>query len=108
MTDLKKAESIEELLQSCPRNQVIGDNLVRAWSKINSPKYSYILCSISGGSDSDDMMDIVWRCDKSNKVKYVWFDTGLEYQATKDHLEYLEKKYNVTIYRYKAIKSIPL
>lgn len=105
---LKKAESIEELLQSCPRNQVIGDNLVRAWSKINSPKYSYILCSISGGSDSDDMMDIVWRCDKSNKVKYVWFDTGLEYQATKDHLEYLEKKYNITIYCYKAIKSIPL
>ena len=36
------------------------------------------------------MLDIVWRCDKDNKVDYVWFDTGLEYQATKDHLKYLE------------------
>ena len=76
---LSKANSIEELLKSCPKNQIIGDNLVRAWSKINSRKYKNILCSISGGSDSDVMLDIVWRCDKDNKVTYVWFDTGLEY-----------------------------
>lgn len=92
---LSKANSIEELLESCPKNQTIGDNLIRAWSKINSSKYKNILCSISGGSDSDVMLDIVWRCDKDNKVTYVWFDTGLEYQATKDHLKYLEEKYNI-------------
>ena len=39
-----------------------------AWSKINNSKYKNILCSISGGSDSDVMLDIVWRCDKDNKV----------------------------------------
>lgn len=83
---LRKAKTLDELLNTCPRNQIIGDNLVRAWSKINSPKYKKIVCSISGGSDSDVMLDIVWRCDKDNKVDYVWFDTGLEYQATKDHL----------------------
>lgn len=104
---VKKADSIEELLENCPRNQVIGDNLIRAWAKINSPRYRKIVCSISGGSDSDIMLDIVWRCDKDNKVEYVWFDTGLEYEATKLHLKYLENKYNIRIKSYKAIKSIP-
>ena len=106
-SNLFKAQSLEELLQTCPVNQIIGDNLVRAWSKINSPKYKKIVCSISGGSDSDVMLDIVWRCDKDNKVEYVWFDTGLEYQATKDHLKYLENKYGIKIIPYKAIKPIP-
>ena len=94
---VQKANTIEELLQDCPVNSIIGDNLIRAWSKINSPKYKKIVCSISGGSDSDVMLDIIWRCDKDNKVDYVWFDTGLEYQATKEHLKYLENKYNIKI-----------
>ncbi len=105
---VKKANTIEELLLNCPVNSVIGDNMIIAWSKINSPKYKKILCSISGGSDSDVMLDIIWRCDKDNKVTYVWFDTGLEYQATKEHLKYLENKYNIKIKPYKAIKPIPL
>jgi 3'-phosphoadenosine 5'-phosphosulfate sulfotransferase (PAPS reductase)/FAD synthetase len=105
---VQKANTIEELLQDCPVNSVIGDNLIRAWSKINSDKYNTILCSISGGSDSDEMLDIIWRCDKDNKVTYVWFDTGLEYQATKDHLKYLEQKYNIKIQSYRAIKPIPV
>lgn len=104
---VEKANSLEELLEDCPKNQVIGDNLIRAWAKINSPKYKKIVCSISGGSDSDIMLDIVWRCDKNNKVDYVWFDTGLEYQATKEHLKYLEEKYKIKIKPYKAIKAIP-
>lgn len=104
----RKASNIEDLLQDCPKNQVIIDNLVRAWSIINSPKYNKAVCSISGGSDSDIMLDIVYRCDKRNIVDYVWFDTGLEYQATKDHLKYLERKYDIKIIRYKAIKPIPL
>ncbi|BFK11872.1 hypothetical protein F140042L4_20300 [Coprococcus phoceensis] len=104
---LKKANSIEELICDCPKNQTILDNLIRAWAIINSPKYEKIVCSISGGSDSDVMLDIVWRCDKENKIDYVWFNTGLEYQATKDHLEYLQEKYNIEIKSYKAIKPIP-
>ena len=81
--------------------------MIRAWSKINNPKYKNIVCSISGGADSDVMLDICYRCDKDNKITYVWFDTGLEYQATKDHLKYLENKYDITIHPYKAIKPIP-
>lgn len=53
------------------------------------------------------MLDICIRCDKNKRVDYVWFDTGLEYQATKEHLKYLEEKYNIKIRKYKAIKPIP-
>ena len=53
------------------------------------------------------MLDIVWRCDKDNKVDYVWFDTGLEYQATKDHLKYLEERYGITITKKRPKIPIP-
>ena len=46
---LRKAKTLDELLDTCPRNQIIGDNLIRAWSNINSPKYQKELCAISGG-----------------------------------------------------------
>ena len=107
MEELKKPKGIGELLDKCPKNQTIGDNLIRAWSKINSSKYEKIVCAISGGSDSDVMLDIVWQCDKDGKVEYVWFDTGLEYQATKDHLKYLEEKYGIKVKPYRAIVPIP-
>ena len=108
MVELKKAYNLNELLENCPKNKTICDNLIRAYKIINDKKYKKIVCSISGGSDSDIMLDIVWRCDKDNKVTYVWFNTGLEYQATKDHLKFLEQKYQIEIKSYKAIKAIPL
>lgn len=104
---MKKAESIEDLLKTCPKNQTIGDNLIRAWSKVNDKKYKKIICCVSGGSDSDIMLDIIWKCDIGSKVDYVWFDTGLEYKATKDHLKYLNEKYNISIIEYSAIMPIP-
>lgn len=87
---------------------IIVDSFVKANSVINSPLYETILCSISGGSDSDVMLDLISRVDINKKVKYIWFNTGLEYQATKDHLDYLEQKYNIEIIRERAIKPIPL
>lgn len=54
------------------------------------------------------MLDLISKIDKDRKVRYIWFDTGLEYQATKDHLKYLEEKYHIEIERIKAIKPIPL
>ena len=39
------------------------------------------------------MLDILSKVDTEHKVIYVWFDTGIEYQATKNHLNYLEEKY---------------
>lgn len=106
---IKESEkSLERLLLDCPKDNIIVDNLVRAWAKINNPLYSKIVCTISGGADSDIVLDICTKCDKDNKIDYVWFDTGLEYQATKVHLKELEQKYGVTIRPYKAKKPIPL
>ena len=115
----RKATSLEDLLQSwkdelvgsalqtCSANSVITDGLVKAWSVINNPQYSSILCSVSGGSDSDIMLDIIWRCDRDKKVTYVWYNTGLEYQATKDHLHELEKQYGISIMIQRPEKPVP-
>lgn len=86
----------------------VVDSFVKANSVINNPSYKNIMCSISGGSDSDIILDLIHKVDINKKVKYVWFNTGLEYQATKDHLKYLEEKYNIEIIRERAIKPIPL
>lgn len=64
--------------------------------------------SAGGGGDSDIMLDIMSKVDTEHKVIYVWFDTGIEYQATKTHLNYLEEKYEIHIQREKAVKPIPL
>lgn len=70
-------------------------------------EYDSIAVSVSGGSDSDIMIDMFTKCDPNRNIRYVFFDTGLEFQATKDHLDYLEEKYDIKIEREKAIKSIP-
>ena len=53
--------------------------------------YTSPVCSISGGSDSDIMLDMVHKLDESKKVHYVWLNTGLEYEAAKRHLKELER-----------------
>ncbi len=58
-----------------------------------------VACSVSGGSDSDDMLDIVTKLDSEHKVKYIFIDTGVEMEATKRHLDYLERKYGISIER---------
>ena len=67
----------------------------------------HVACSISGGADSDILVDM---CERAvpHFVSYVFFDTGIEYQATKEHLNYLEDKYGIEIYREKAKVPVPL
>ena len=67
-----------------------------------------VICSVSGGADSDTMLDLIHRVDKDGKVEYVFFNTGLEYDATKRHLDELEEKYGITIQRINPIKPIPV
>lgn len=98
----KSIISLDELLDTAPCNKTIGDNLIRAWSIINNPKYKKICCSISGGSDSDIVLDICKKVDINQKITYVFFDTGLESKATKEHIIYLEKRYRIEIKVYKA------
>ena len=70
--------------------------------------HDIIKVSISGGSDSDVVLDLIEKVKGDKEVHYVWFDTGLEYQATKDHLDYLESKYAINIERERAVKPIPV
>lgn len=67
-----------------------------------------IACSISGGADSDIMLDIVSRLDTEKKVHYVFFNTGIEMQATLKHLDYLEDRYGITIEHIKHDTPIPI
>lgn len=66
-----------------------------------------IVCAVSGGWDSDIMLDMVHKIDRHNKIKYVFYDTGLEMQATKEHIAYLEKRYGINISRIRPKKTIP-
>lgn len=66
-----------------------------------------IACSISGGSDSDIMLDMIYKLDTDKKTVYIFMNTGLEYEATKRHLKDLENKYGIKIVEIKATKPIP-
>ena len=58
------------------------------------------ICSYSGGADSDIMIDIIERTRAVfdlPPIKYVFFNTGLEMKATKDHVKATAAKYGVEI-----------
>lgn len=59
------------------------------------------ICSYSGGADSDILMDLIETARKIvpslPKVKYVFFNTGLEMKATKDHVKAQAEKYGIEI-----------
>ncbi len=58
------------------------------------------ICSYSGGADSDILIDLIERTRSVfglPPVKYVFFNTGLEMKATKDHVTAISEKYGVEI-----------
>jgi len=58
------------------------------------------ICSYSGGADSDIMIHLIENTRKIFNlppVKYVFFNTGLEMKATKDHVKRMAEKYGVEI-----------
>lgn len=89
-------------------NMAVFKSIVKANHVLSN--YHNIVVSISGGSDSDIVLDLIYRVSNilGKKVTYVWFDTGLEFEATKKHLTFLEEKYNIEILREKAVKPIPV
>lgn len=59
-----------------------------------------VMCSYSGGSDSDLLIDLTERVRRMYglpSVKYYFFNTGLEMEATKRHVREIAEKYGVTI-----------
>lgn len=65
------------------------------------------MVSVSGGSDSDILVDFVTRSlNNIDNVHFVFFNTGLELDATKNHIDYLEERYNIEIERLRPKESI--
>ena len=59
------------------------------------------ICSYSGGADSDILIDMIEEAREIlpslPPVRYVFFNTGLEMKATKDHVKEVSEKYGVEI-----------
>lgn len=59
------------------------------------------VCSYSGGADSDILIDLLESAREIvpslPKIKYVFFNTGLEMKTIKDHVKETAEKYNVEI-----------
>ena len=67
-----------------------------------------ILCSISGGYDSDIMLDMIERFGGHGKTTYIFQNTGLEYEATKRHLKEIEERYGIKVTELKPKMAIPV
>ena len=98
-------DELDSIISRSPDNFVIRNALIKCYEVVQNHKR--IVCSISGGGDSDVMLDMLLRCGAKSKTEFLFFNTGLEYQATLEHLDFLERKYDIKILREKAIKSIP-
>lgn len=62
------------------------------------------ICSYSGGSDSDILLDLIEETRKMFNlppVKYCFFNTGLEMDATKRHVKDQAERYGVEIKQYR-------
>ena len=62
--------------------------------------HPHAICSYSGGADSDIMIDLIEQTRKLfdlPEIEYVFFNTGLEMKATKDHVKTTAEKYKVSI-----------
>ena len=81
----------------------IIDAYVKAKSVLEAHENGYV--AVSGGRDSDIMLDILWHL-AGDQLTYVWFDTGLEWDATLRHLAYLENRYGIEIRRVKAYRPV--
>ena len=99
---------LDEKLIRKSGNTTIFDSFIKADDVICNSGHDKILCSVSGGSDSDIILDICEKVRGDREICYVFFDTGLEYRATKEHLKYLEERYGVKIHTIRPLKSIPM
>lgn len=102
--------NILDILKGC-HNMNIYDAFYKCQYHLRT--HQNVCVSISGGADSDVMLDIVVKVAQAtpdidlSKIHFTFFNTGIEYEATKRHLDYLEQKYNIKIERLKAIKPVP-
>lgn len=68
-------------------------------------EHNEIAVAVSGGSDSDILIHLFHEYPN---IHFVFFDTGLEWDASKRQLDYLENKYNIIIERVRPKEPIPV
>lgn len=105
MTDEEFADFIET---NVPANPTIIKYLITTRNKLK--EFSKIAVSYSGGSDSDIVLDLIElvKPPEGGEIKYVFFDTGLEWDATIRHVKETAEKYDVKIERLRPKKTIPI
>lgn len=107
-------EELEKMLELFPEKEC--PNINSAFRKLHANlmfRSERAMASISGGADSDVMLDMIQALNPEKnypfaQIHFVWFDTGIEYTATKQHLKDLEEKYGITIERKRAKTPVPL
>ena len=102
----------EELIKLSPTAEIQAA-FIKGYRKIHGcedfREYDKILVSVSGGWDSDIVVDFCERIGYPKGVlTYVFFNTGVEFEATKKHIKFLENKYQIEIHEEKAFVPIPL
>ncbi|MBR3160146.1 MAG: phosphoadenosine phosphosulfate reductase family protein [Atopobiaceae bacterium] len=88
-------------------NLAIADAALKCQSVFETHEKAIV--SISGGADSDVMMDVCERVRQVSPIAitYLFQDTGMEYEATRAHLDYLEDLYGVKIKRNLPDLTVP-
>ena len=107
-------EELERMFELFPEKEY--PNINSAFRKLHANlmfRSERAMVSISGGADSDVMLDMIQALNPAKnyqfaEIHFVWFDTGIEYTATKQHLKDLEEKYGITIERKRAKTPVPL
>lgn len=100
-------EQFMKLLDNAP-NEIIHKYMMVTRNKLRS--YRRIAVSYSGGSDSDCIVDLINICkpDKCGEIRYAFFNTGLEFDATIRHVSDVANKYGINIETIKPKLSIPV
>jgi 3'-phosphoadenosine 5'-phosphosulfate sulfotransferase (PAPS reductase)/FAD synthetase len=100
-----KEKQFETLIKTVPPNLSIVDGMTKARAVLS--RHRRVAVSLSGGSDSDTILDLIEAVKPDDcEIAYVFFDTGLEYAASKHQLNCLEAKYGVKIERRRAKKTV--
>ena len=114
---MTKTEFILEMREKVLKNEDLDeatrielyDALVHTSSKLTDyfENHDAIMISVSGGSDSDCIVHLVctYFPEYLDKCHFVFVNTGLEFDATKNHLDYIEEKYGIEIQRLRG-KSV--
>lgn len=113
---IRQYETASDLLDAIGNENLtpeIQTAIFKAWDKIHGVgefcPYETVMVAVSGGSDSDIIVDLIERVGHPHcTVRYVFYDTGVEFQATKRHLEDLEQQYGITIERHRASVPVPI